>query len=306
MSVRRQIILMLFLNAVFCAFWVYYRVAIDIQYQPYPHFLVDYSFGLIRRALIGAVAGLFFTKVPILVVFAFGVVAALLCALLFLMLFRKDFGFRSETMPLFALVIGSPFFLKNFFYNLGSFDVLGCLVALGALLLPVTAFYPLLVAATSVVLIFVHHIHFLLYVPTILFIVLVRHATATGRVDPVRAVWAAAPFLATAAAFLLIIAHGTPPVPEATFLAHMKARAIDPFNEGMTYIWYRTMPQEFHDTLEELPDNLLQAPLYVFVLLLHWPLLQFARANFAAIGTRLERLLAGGGFAAITVGYDTL
>lgn len=306
MNVQRQIALMLVLDAAFCAFWVYYRMAIDVQYQPYLHFLVDYRFGLIRRALVGAIAGLFFPRVPILAVFVFGIIAVLLAVLLYLILFRKDFGFRRETMPLFAMVVGSPFFFKNFFYNLGYFDVLGCIVALCALLLPVNAFYPLLVVASCVALIFVHHIHFLLYVPTIIFITLVRQGTASGRFDPMRAAWAAALFLVPVAAFLLILAHGTPQVSEATFLAHMRARAIDPFNEQMADIWYRTMPHEFHDTIEELPHNLLQAPLYFLVLALHWPLIRFARASLDALGARLERLLAIGGLATITASYAVI
>ena len=39
-------------------------------YVPYIHLLVDYHFGFTKRALIGAVTALFFTKVPVWLVFA--------------------------------------------------------------------------------------------------------------------------------------------------------------------------------------------------------------------------------------------
>ena len=39
-------------------------------YVPYIHLLVDYHFGFTKRALIGAVVSLFFTKVPVWLVFA--------------------------------------------------------------------------------------------------------------------------------------------------------------------------------------------------------------------------------------------
>ena len=39
-------------------------------YVPYIHLLVDYHFGFTKRALIGAVVSLFFSKVPVWLVFA--------------------------------------------------------------------------------------------------------------------------------------------------------------------------------------------------------------------------------------------
>jgi hypothetical protein len=41
-------------------------------YVPYIHLLVDYHFGFIKRALIGAVVALFTAKVPAWLVFALG------------------------------------------------------------------------------------------------------------------------------------------------------------------------------------------------------------------------------------------
>ena len=62
-------------------------------FVPYIHLLVDYHFGFTKRALIGAVVGLFAAKVPVWLVFALGGVVWLITAALFVKLFRRTFGF---------------------------------------------------------------------------------------------------------------------------------------------------------------------------------------------------------------------
>ncbi len=294
--------LLLAANAAWCILWVWYRIAVDVQFLPYPHFLVDYSFGFIRRGLVGVITALILPQVPVTAVFVFGAVSVLVALGLYLLLFRRAFGFSLQTLPLLVLVVGSPFFFKNFFYNLGYFDVLGCIVAICALLLPVGAAYPLVLAAASVALILIHHIHLLLYVPTIAFIVLVRYGAAGGRLHPQRLIWCGALLLCVGAAFLFVMAHATPPVPEATFLAHMKARALDPFHEAYASVWYRTPGQEWHDSLAKLPGNLMQTPLYLLMLAAHWPLLRFFRQTITGLSAPDKRL-AFAGLVAIALAY---
>jgi hypothetical protein len=294
--------LLLVANAAWCALWAWYRIAVDVQFLPYPHFLVDYSFGFVRRGLVGAITALVLPRVPITAVFVFGIVSVLTALGLYLLLFRRDFGFSRRTLPLLVLVAGSPFFFKNFFYNLGYFDVLGCIVALAALLLPVGTAYPLVLAAGSVALILTHHIHLLLYVPTIAFIALVRYGAAGGRLNTARLAWCGALLLGVGGAFLFVMAHATPPVSEAAFLAHMKARALDPFHEAYASVWYRTPAQEWHDSLAKLPANLAQAPLYLLMAAAHWPLLRFFRQTLAGLSAS-DRRLAFTGLGAIAAGY---
>ena len=62
-------------------------------YVPYIHLLVDYHFGFTKRALIGAIVALFFSKVPVWLVFALGGAAWLITLGLFIKLFRRTFGF---------------------------------------------------------------------------------------------------------------------------------------------------------------------------------------------------------------------
>src|ERR1700688_3228298 len=103
-------------------------------YVPYIHLLVDYHFGFTKRALIGAVVALFFSKVPVWLVFALGGVVWLITLGLFIKLFQRTFGLNDEHLPLFVFMAGSPFFLKNFMHTLGHFDIYGCALAICLLL----------------------------------------------------------------------------------------------------------------------------------------------------------------------------
>ena len=150
-------------------------------YVPYIHLLVDYRFGFIKRALIGAVVGLFTAKVPVWLVFALGGAVWLVTLGLFVLLFRKTFGFVDKNLPLLNFIAGSPFFFKNFMHSLGHFDIYGCVLVITLLLLPARSIlYIVLAALFSVVLILIHHIHLLMYVPTIIVIVAIRHHLAHG------------------------------------------------------------------------------------------------------------------------------
>src|SRR5437016_9217552 len=150
-------------------------------YVPYIHLLVDYHFGFTKRALIGAAVALFTAKVPVWLVFALAGVTWLITLGLFVRLFRSTFGFDEKHLPLFVFMACSPFFLKNFMHTLGHFDIYGCLLAICLLLIPARSVaYVLLAAAFSIVLVLIHHIHVLMYVPTIAAIVVLRYYLPHG------------------------------------------------------------------------------------------------------------------------------
>ena len=66
-------------------------------------------------------------------------------------------------------------------HTLGHFDIYGCALAIVLLLIPARSIaYVLLAALFSVLLILVHHIHLLMYVPTIATIVLLRYYLVQG------------------------------------------------------------------------------------------------------------------------------
>src|SRR5580692_12818768 len=145
-------------------------------YVPYIHLVVDYHFGFTKRALIGALVSLFTAKVPVWLVFALSGSVWLVTAALFIALFRRTFGFDDQHLPLFVFMAGSPFFLKNFMHTLGHFDIYGCALAIGLLLVPARSLVFVVSAALgSMILILIHHIHLLMYVPTITVIVVLRY-----------------------------------------------------------------------------------------------------------------------------------
>src|SRR6202045_264730 len=78
-----------------------YKITRD-PYVPYIHLLVDYHFGFTKRALIGAIVALFFSKVPVWLVFALGGVVWLITLGLFVQLFRKTFALDEKHLPLFV------------------------------------------------------------------------------------------------------------------------------------------------------------------------------------------------------------
>src|SRR5215813_2469294 len=167
--------LMLAVNAAVLAGVFLHKIALP-PYVPYIHLLVDYHFGFTKRALIGALVSLFTAKVPVWLVFALAGVVWLITLGLFAKLFRRTFGFDEAHLPLFVFTAGSPFFLKNFMHTLGHFDIYGCLFAIILLLIPARSLgFVLLATLLSVLLILIHHIHLLMYVPTIAVIVVLRH-----------------------------------------------------------------------------------------------------------------------------------
>src|SRR3979490_1215177 len=100
--------LMLAVNAAVIIGVFLYKITRE-PYVPYIHLLVDYHFGFIKRALIGATASLFLAKVPVWFVFALGGAVWLVTLGLFVALFRRTFGFDEKQTPLFVFMAGSPF-----------------------------------------------------------------------------------------------------------------------------------------------------------------------------------------------------
>ncbi len=281
--------LMLAVNAAVLVGVVLHKIALP-PHVPYIHLLVDYHFGFTKRALIGAIVSLFTAKVPVWLVFALGGAAWLITAGLFIQLFRRTFGF--EQLPLFVFMAGSPFFLKNFMHTLGHFDIYGCLFALCLLLLPARSLaYVLLAALFSATLILIHHIHLLMYVPTIAVIVLLRHYLLSGTHRRNVAVGITSLF-GLAALFIAAQFYGTVPIPEAEFVAYLAGRMADPSRTDLLrfgYIWYQPLAKEILDTWHHLPHNLLGVPLFALLIWLHIPLWRYLRHLIEALSVDAHR-----------------
>jgi hypothetical protein len=275
-------------------------------YVPYIHLLVDYHFGFVKRALIGAVVSLFTEKVPVWLVFALGGAIWVLTAFLFVKLFRRTFGFDDAHMPLFVFTAGSPFFLKNFMHTLGHFDIYGCLFAIVLLLIPAQSIgFVLLATFFSVVLILIHHIHFLMYVPTIAVIVLLRHYLSTG-IDRTNLAAGAISLLALGALFVALQFWGTMPIPEAEFVAYLETRMADPARTDLlnfSYIWYQPLAKEISDTWARMPSNILGVPVFALLIWLHSPLWRYFADLIRSLNRDFHRRIVVASIVAVSAAY---
>src|SRR3989442_1588981 len=219
--------LMLAVNAAVLIGVFWHKITLP-PYVPYIHLLVDYHFGFTKRALIGAVVSLFTAKVPVWLVFALSGTVWLVTAGLFVQLFRRTFGFDAKHLPMFVFIAGSPFFLKNFMHTLGHFDIYGCLFAICLLLIPARSLaYVLLATVFATILILIHHIHLLMYVPTIAVIVVLRYYLMQG-MNRQNAAAGIASLVAIGLLFIAAQFYGTMAVPEAEFVAYLRSRMADP------------------------------------------------------------------------------
>ena len=297
--------LMLVVNTAVLAGVFWHKITLP-PFVPYIHLLVDYHFGFTKRALIGAIVGLFDAKVPVWLVFALGGAVWLFTAGLFVHLFRRTFGLDEKHWPLFVFIAGSPFFLKNFMHTLGHFDIYGCLFAIGLLLIPARSLaYVLLAALLSAILILIHHIHLLMYVPTIAAIVVLRYYLVHG-VSRLNVALGIALLAAIGVLFMAAQFHGTMAVPEPEFTGYLRSRMADPSRNDLlsfSYIWYQPLSKEITDTWQRLPHNLLGIPVFVLLIWLHTPLWRYFRGQLAALSVDAHRRIVIAAFVVISLAY---
>src|ERR1700712_3466221 len=93
--------LMLAVNAAVFIGVFWNKIALP-PFVPYIHLLIDYHFGFTKRALIGAIVGLFDAKVPVWLVFALGGAVWLITAGLFVGLFPGGVGPGRKKLAVFG------------------------------------------------------------------------------------------------------------------------------------------------------------------------------------------------------------
>jgi hypothetical protein len=275
-------------------------------YVPYIHLLVDYHFGFTKRALIGAVVSLFFAKIPVWLVFALGGAVWLVTLALFAELFRRTFGFDDRHLPLFVFMAGSPFFLKNFMHTLGHFDIYGCAFALGLLLVPARSVaFVVLAAVLSMILVLIHHIHLLMYVPTIVVIVVLRYYLVQD-FSRQNVLIGMASIVGIGVLFLAAQFWGTIAVPQEEFVRYLQGRMADPSRTELlsfSYIWYQPLVKEIHDTWERMPSNLLGIPVFALLIWLHAPLWRYFAELIRSLSDEFHRRVVVVGIIAVSVAY---
>ncbi|MBR0824875.1 hypothetical protein JQ596_04955 [Bradyrhizobium manausense] len=295
LAVNAAVIAGVFINKVQLPPWV-----------PYIHLVVDYHFGFIKRALIGAAVALFTAKVPVWLVFALAGATWLITLGLFVQLFRKTFGFNEKTLPLFVFMAGSPFFLKNFMHTLGHFDIYGCALAIVLLLIPARSLlFVALAALFSIILILIHHIHLLMYVPTIIVIAVIRHYLAFGfnRLNIACGILAMA---CISALFFAAQFWGVMPVPETEFVTYLQSRMADPARTDLlqfSYIWYQPLAKEISDTWGRMPHNILGVPVFALLIWLHAPLWRYLAGLVRALADDMHRRLVIAGLIGVSLAY---
>jgi hypothetical protein len=297
--------LMLAVNvAVFIGLF-FYKIRLP-PYVPYIHLLVDYHFGFAKRALIGATVALFTAKVPIWLVFPIAGVAWLVTSGLFVLLFRRTFGLDDAHMPLFVFMAGSPFFLKNFMFTLGHFDIYGCAAAICLLLVPAGSIaFVMLAALFSMILILIHHIHLLMYVPTIAVIVVLRYYLMQG----VNRQNLSAGIAAIAAIGLLFLAaqfYGSMTISQDEFAKYLQSRMTDPSRiEFLQFsnVWYQPLSQEIRNTWARMPSNLLGVPVFALLIWLHTPVWRYFSELVRSLSEPLHRRVVVAAVVMISAAY---
>jgi hypothetical protein len=275
-------------------------------YVPYIHLLVDYHFGFTKRALIGAVVSLFVAKIPVWLVFALAGGVWLVTLALFAELFRRTFGFDDRHMPLFVFMAGSPFFLKNFMHTLGHFDIYGCAFALCLLLVPVRSVaFVLLAAFASMILVLIHHVHVLMYVPTITVIVMLRYYLVQG-FSRQNVLIGIASIAGIGVLFLAAQFYGTMAAPQEEFIRYLQGRMADPSRTELlnfSYIWYQPLVKEIHDTWERMPSNLLGIPVFALLIWLHAPLWRYLAELIRSLSDPFHRRVVIASIVAVSMAY---
>jgi hypothetical protein len=300
--------LMLAVNAAVLIGVFLYKITRE-PYVPYIHLLVDYHFGFAKRALIGALVSLFLTKVPVWLVFALSGAVWLITLGLFIKLFRRTFGVDGAQMPLFVFMAGSPFFLKNFMHTLGHFDIYGCAFAICLLLVPARSLaFVALAAFFSVILILIHHIHLLMYVPTIGTIVLLRYYLVQGfsRWNVIIGVAAA---LGVGLLFFAAQFYGSMAVPEAEFVRHLQGRMADPARTNLlsfAYIWYQPLSKEISDTWALMPSNILGIPVFALLIWLHAPLWNYFAGLIRSLSDAFHRRAVIAAIVTVSAAYGIM
>jgi hypothetical protein len=281
---------------------LFYKLRFHEPVVEYTHLLVTYHFGFAKRAFIGTLLSLFASRVSVSYVYIIGMSAWLIALLLFVVAFKRAFGFSQKNLPLFAFMAGSPFFFKNFMYSIGYFDIYGCIVALAALLLPVDALFPLVLAAGCVILVLIHPVHLLLYCPVIALILVVRYYLPSD-FSPARLAYGLILALAILVVFVASVFFGQMPVPPETWAAYVQSRATIPIDPTVSYVWYSTIRDEMTRTWTVIGEHALRFPIYAVLIALHLPVVRYFKSLILGLADPSHKVVVVGGVATICVGY---
>jgi hypothetical protein len=191
-------------------------------------------------------------------------------------------------------------------HTLGHFDIYGCALAIVLLLIPARSILFVAVAAVaSMILILIHQIHFLMYVPTIAAIVVLRYYLVRG-ITRQNAIAAIAACASVGLLFLIVQFCGSMAVPEDQFVDYLRGRMADPSQTRLlsfSYIWYQGLSTELHDTWARMPSNLLGVPVFALLIWLHAPLWRYFATLIRSLSDELHRRVVIAALVAVSAGY---
>jgi hypothetical protein len=118
-----------------------------------------------------------------------------------------------------------------------------------------------------------------------------------------KALYGIALLLVVSTVFLAAALFGRMPVPQETFLAYVRSRALDPIDPSNAWMWYSTLGQEIHATWERLGGHALRFPVYAVLIALHLPIGRYLKALIVKLPTQFMRRSAVGALVMITAGY---
>jgi hypothetical protein len=258
--------------ALILSFELFYSIVFRSIDYLYFEFLANYDLGFLKRALVPHLVSLVWPKVShaeMRFVFALVILSAVAT---YLAAFFRQFGKARASLPILSFVLGSPFFFKNYIYDFGRLDIFGCVGATLALLIPVNWLYLPALCVVSSVLILVHEVQAVTYVPLIAAIGILRSHCERKLSWTVTAL--AAPFgLLVLFTFFWVMQFGNARVPESVLLDHFRARALDASMEH-AWIWYAGIAQQAIGAWDErfLWGQFVSLPKYFYLAFIHWPL----------------------------------
>jgi hypothetical protein len=166
-------------------------------------------------------------------------------------------------------------------------------------------FFVLLATAASMILILIHHIHLLMYVPTIAVIVLLRHYLARG-FDWQNVTLGIAAVICIGGLFFVAQFLGTMAVSEAEFVRYLGSRMADPSRTDLlnfSYIWYQPLSKEISDTWQRMPSNLLGLPVFALLIWLHSPLWRYLADLIRSLADDFHRRIVIAAIAMVSAAY---
>ena len=191
-------------------------------------------------------------------------------------------------------------------HTLGHFDIYGCALAIILLLMPAgSLLFVALAALFSIVLVLIHHIHLLMYVPTIVTIVVLRHYLAQGATGT--NVASAIALLAVGVLFFAAQFYGNDGDAGGGFRRLSEepdGRSVADRPAEFAYIWYQPLAQgNFATPGRRLPHNILGVPVFALLIWLHTPLWRYFAGLIGALADDTHRRLVIAALIGVSLAY---